>query len=226
MKEIKYLNFPVSFLRKRDLEAVLEQALQFCLFESMVLNNGDRSYFDTLSVRLGLSGAEFDLFVHSKKLYEENVKSVRCGVSLEVFINYLRTSKDELNLEFRAYSATKAVIGNKAYKKTRYREVFSMMFGYTKYEDISEKTKLELSKIEDSRYMKRLLEKLEQKWHLSIYSLNSRGLYISYKLAPVELIVEVKKSKIIAKKKQVINEKKADKILENYINNIESKSDS
>jgi len=226
MKEIKYLNFPVSFLRKRDLEAVLEQALQFCLFESMVLNNGDRSYFDTLSVRLGLSGAEFDLFVHSKKLYEENVKSVRCGVSLEVFINYLRTSKDELNLEFRAYSATKAVIGNKAYKKTRYREVFSLMFGYTKYEDISEKTKLELSKIEDSRYMKRLLEKLEQKWHLSIYSLNSRGLYISYKLAPVELIVEVKKSKIIAKKKQVINEKKADKILENYINNIESKSDS
>ena len=89
MKEIKYINFPVSFLRKRDLEAILEQALQFCTFESMVLNNGDRSYFDTLSVRLGLSGVEFDLFVHSKKLYEDNVKSVRCGVSLEVFINYL-----------------------------------------------------------------------------------------------------------------------------------------
>lgn len=222
MKELQYLNFPVSFLRKRDLEAVLEQALQFCAFESMVLKNGDRAYFDALSVRLGISEVEFDLFVHSKKLYEDNVKSVRCGVSLEVFINYLRTSQDDLNLEFRAYCATKAVIGNKSYKKTRYREVFSLMFGYTKYEDISEKTRMELSKIEDSRYMKRLLAKLEQKWHLSIYSLNSRGLYISYKLAPVELIVEVKKAKIIAKKKQVINEKIADKILESYINDIGS----
>ena len=66
--------------------------------------------------------------------------------------------------------------------------------------------------------MKRLLEKLEQKWHLSKYSLNSRGLYISFKLTPVELILEVKKSKIVTKNKQQINEKLADKMLEDYVN--------
>jgi len=203
--------------------AVFEQALQFCSYESMVLNKASRTYFDNLAVKLGLSGDEFDLFDRSKELYEQNAKSVRCGVSMEVFINYLKTSKDDLDIIFRAYCATKAILGKKEYKKTRYKEVFSLMFGYTSYDDISEKTRLELSKIEDSRYMKRLLGKLEQKWHLSIYSLNSRGIYISYKLAPVELIVEVKKSKLIAQNRQRINEKQADKILVDYINNIETK---
>jgi len=218
MKELLYLNFPVLFLRERNLVKVFERALQFCSYESMILNKGSRSYFDVLSLKLGLSGDELDLFIRSKKLYEENAKSVRCGVSLKVFINYLRTSKDDLNIEFRAYCATKAILGKKEYKKTRYKEVFTKMFGYNNYEDISEKTRLELSRIEDSRYMKRLLEKLEQKWHLSKYSLNSRGLYISFKLTPVELILEVKKSKIVTKNKQQINEKLADKMLEDYVN--------
>lgn len=222
MKELKYINFPVSFLRKRDLKVVFERALLFCSYESMVLNKTDRSFFDALVDEFGLSGDEFDLFTCAKELYEENIRTVRCGVNLEVFRNYLNTAKDDLNLEFRMYCATKAVIGSKMYKKTRYKEIFTFMFGFTSYEAITNEARSELSKIEDSRYMKRLIVKLEEKWHLSVYSLNSRGLYISYKLDPVKLIVEVKKSKLDTKKKQGINEKIADKIIENYINSIES----
>lgn len=220
----KYLNFPVSFLKNPSLDVILELALQFCSYEMMVLNNGDKSYFDSLVQSIGFSVDKFELYNNdSKKLYEEYKKDVRCGVNLEVFRNYLNkinenSVKDDLNLEFRAYCATKAVIGNKQYKKTRYKEIFSLMFGYTCYDEIKPETRLKLTKIEDSRYMKRLLEKLQDNWHLSVYSRNSRGLYISYKLSLHKLILEVKKNKYIYKNKQQIAEKKADKMLDKLIN--------
>jgi hypothetical protein len=206
-----------------SLENVLEFALQFCFYEMMVLNNGDRSYFESLVQTFELSGDKSELFNYSKNLYEVYKKDVRCGVNLEVFRNYLNkinenSVKDDLNLEFRAYCATKAVIGNKQYKKTRYKEIFSLMFGYTCYDEIKPETRLKLTKIEDSRYMKRLLEKLQDNWHLSVYSRNSRGLYISYKLSLHKLILEVKKNKYIYKNKQQIAEKKADKMLDKLIN--------
>lgn len=223
MKKIKYINFPVYFLSMPSLENVLEFALQFCFYEMMVLNNGDRSYFESLVQTFELSGDKSELFNYSKNLYEVYKKDVRCGVNLEVFRNYLNkinenSVKDDLNLEFRAYCATKAVIGNKQYKKTRYKEIFSLMFGYTCYDEIKPETRLKLTKIEDSRYMKRLLEKLQDNWHLSVYSRNSRGLYISYKLSLHKLILEVKKNKYIYKNKQQIAEKKADKMLDKLIN--------
>ena len=226
MKKIEYLNFPVSFLRERDLIKILEMAILFCSYEEMIRNKADRTYFQKLIEKKGLNLLESDYFNEAKKLYEGGVKSVRCGVNYDVFTKYASKSKDDLNLEFRAYCATKAILGKKTFKKTRYQEIFTIMFGYTNYEDISEKTKLELKKIEDSRYMKRLLEKLEQQWHLSIYSLNSRGLYISYTLSPVNLIIEVKKSKILHKNRQLINEKEAEKSLESFYKEIELLADS
>jgi hypothetical protein len=224
MKELQYINFPVSFLRKRDLVEVLEQALIFCSYEAMERTKGDRAYFVTLSEKLGLTEDESgnDLFSKARELYNDNVKSIRCGVNLDVYCNYLRTTKDNLHIEFRAYCATKAILGKKVYKKTNYKEIFSFMFGYNCYDDISMKSKLELSKIENRRSMKKIIEKLEEKWHLSFYSLHSRGLYISYKLSPVDLIVEVKKSKIISKNKQKLNEQEADAKLLEFINKLEN----
>lgn len=221
--QYKYINFPIYFLSMPSLENVLEFALQFCSYEMMVLNNGDRSYFESLVQTFELSGDKSELFNYSKKLYEVYKKDVRCGVNLEVFRNYLNkinknSVKDNLNLEFRAYCATKAIIGNKKYKKTNYRQILALMFGCTNYEDIKQEIRQEIKKYEDSRYMKRLLEKLQDNWHLSVYSRNSRGLYISYKLSPVDLIVAVKKDKYIYKNKQQIAEKKADKILDKLIN--------
>lgn len=221
--QYKYINFPVYFLSMPSLENVLEFALQFCFYEMMVLNNGDRSYFESLVQTFELSGDKSELFNYSKKLYEVYKKDVRCGVNLEVFRNYLNkinenSVKDDLNLEFRAYCATKAIIGNKKYKKTNYRQILALMFGCTNYEDIKQEIRQEIKKYEDSRYMKRMLEKLQDNWHLSVYSRNSRGLYISYKLSPVDLIVAVKKDKYIYKNKQQIAEKKADKILDKLIN--------
>ena len=226
MKELQYINFPVSFLRKRDLKSVLEQALQFCSYETMVLNKYDKSYFNSLVEKLGLSEVDFeyDLYASSKRLYEENVKSIRCGVNIDVFRNYLRTSKDDLNIEFRAYCSTKAILGKKVYKKTRFKEIFSLMFGYISIDDISPESRLLLSKYESTRSMKRTFDKLEEKWHLSVYSLHSRGLYISYKLSPVDLIVEVEKMKIIHKNRQRINEQRANVIISDFINELDVSS--
>jgi len=226
MKELQYINFPVSFLRKRDLKSVLEQALQFCSYETMVLNKYDKSYFNSLVEKLGLSEVDFeyDLYASSKRLYEENVKSIRCGVNIDVFRNYLRTSKDDLNIEFRAYCSTKAILGKKVYKKTRFKEIFSLMFGYISIDDISPESRLLLSKYESTRSMKRTLDKLEEKWHLSVYSLHSRGMYISYKLSPVDLIVEVEKMKIIHKNRQRINEQRANVIISDFINELDVSS--
>ena len=226
MKELQYINFPISFLRKRDLKSVLEQALQFCSYEIMVLNKYDKSYFNSLVEKLGISEVDFeyDLYASSKRLYEENVKSIRCGVNIDVFRNYLRTSKDDLNIEFRAYCSTKAILGKKVYKKTRFKEIFSLMFGYISIDDISPESRLLLSKYESTRSMKRTLDKLEEKWHLSVYSLHSRGLYISYKLSPVDLIVEVEKMKIIHKNRQRINEQRANVIISDFINELDVSS--
>jgi len=226
MKELQYINFPVSFLRKRDLKSVLEQALQFCSYETMVLNKYDKSYFNSLVEKLGLSEVDFeyDLYASSKRLYEENVKSIRCGVNIDVFRNYLRTSKDDLNIEFRAYCSTKAILGKKVYKKTRFKEIFSLMFGYISIDDISPESRLLLSKYESTRSMKRTFDKLEEKWHLSVYSLHSRGMYISYKLSPVDLIVEVEKMKIIHKNRQRINEQRANVIISDFINELDVSS--
>ena len=226
MKELQYINFPISFLRKRDLKSVLEQALQFCSYETMVLNKYDKSYFNSLVEKLGLSEVDFeyDLYASSKRLYEENVKSIRCGVNIDVFRNYLRTSKDDLNIEFRAYCSTKAILGKKVYKKTRFKEIFSLMFGYISIDDISPESRLLLSKYESTRSMKRTFDKLEEKWHLSVYSLHSRGMYISYKLSPVDLIVEVEKMKIIHKNRQRINEQRANVIISDFINELDVSS--
>jgi len=226
MKELQYINFPISFLRKRDLKSVFEQALQFCSYETMVLNKYDKSYFNSLVEKLGLSEVDFeyDLYASSKRLYEENVKSIRCGVNIDVFRNYLRTSKDDLNIEFRAYCSTKAILGKKVYKKTRFKEIFSLMFGYISIDDISPESRLLLSKYESTRSMKRTLDKLEEKWHLSVYSLHSRGMYISYKLSPVDLIVEVEKMKIIHKNRQRINEQRANVIISDFINELDVSS--
>jgi len=226
MKELQYINFPISFLRKRDLKSVFEQALQFCSYETMVLNKYDKSYFNSLVEKLGLSEVDFeyDLYASSKRLYEENVKSIRCGVNIDVFRNYLRTSKDDLNIEFRAYCSTKAILGKKVYKKTRFKEIFSLMFGYISIDDISPESRLLLSKYESTRSMKRTFDKLEEKWHLSVYSLHSRGMYISYKLSPVDLIVEVEKMKIIHKNRQRINEQRANVIISDFINELDVSS--
>lgn len=223
MKQLEYINFPISFLKTRSIENVLDEALQFCYYEMMISNKCDMSYFNSIIKKFGIPGEREEIYNYSKNLYEKHKKDVRCGVKLETFINYLNTTlhntdKDDYNLEFRAYCATKAVIGNKQYKKTRYKEIFSLMFGYTCYDEIKPETRLKLTKIEDSRYMKRLLEKLQDNWHLRVYSRNSRGLYISYKLSLHKLILEVKKNKYIYKNKQQIAEKKADKMLDKLIN--------
>ena len=55
----KYLNFPVSFLKNPSLDVILELALQFCSYEMMVLNNGDKSYFDSLVQSIGFSVDKF-----------------------------------------------------------------------------------------------------------------------------------------------------------------------
>lgn len=217
MKELQYLNFPVSFLRKRDLIEILEMAFLFCSYETMTRENGDRNYFERLIEKKGLDSDETDYFSDAKQLYVDNKKSLRCGVNLSVFANYISTSKDKLNLEFRAYCATKAILGRKVYGKTTLKHIFALMFGYNCIDDMSDKTKLELSGTASVRSMKRILSKLEEKWHLSVYSIHSHGMYISYKLLPVNLIVEVKKDKILLKNKQKLNEKKADAILSDFL---------
>lgn len=220
--QYKYINFPVYFLSMPSLENVLEFALQFCFYEMMVLNNGDRSYFESLVQTFELSGDKSELFNYSKKLYEVYKKDVRCGVNLEVFRNYLNkinesSVKDDLNLEFRAYCATKAIIGNKKYKKTNYRQILALMFGYRKYDDIIQETREKIKKFDNQRAMRKIVEKLKMNWHLSTYTRKVRGIYISYKLSPVDLIVAVEKNKMIAKNQKLINEQKADEILANFI---------
>jgi len=227
MKGLQYLNFPVSFLKTVDLTVVLEEALLFCSYETMKRVKSDRAHFYDLIEMHGLVETElkYDLYSKAKDLYDANVKSVRCGVNHIAFINYLNTSNDNLlNIEFRAYCATKAIIGKKVYMKTNFKEIFSLMFGYKNYCDLSEKTLLKISSFEKARAKRKILERLEVKWHLSIYSLHSRGMYISYKFSPVELIVEVKKSKMVSKIKQKINEKKADAILLKFMDEIDVSS--
>jgi hypothetical protein len=224
MKELQYLNFPVSFLRERDLKAVFEQALKFCSYESMVLNKANKVYFEALSKEWGLTD-ESDLFTISKELYNENAKSIRCGVKLEMFRNYINISKDDLNLEFRGFCATKAILGKKTYSKTNLKHIFALMFGYNSFDEMPAETKIELSGIESTRSIKRILSKLEEKWHLNVYTIHSRGLYISYKLTSVNLILEVKKDKILTKNKQKLNEKKADALLSEFLNGINIDTD-
>lgn len=224
-KKIEYINFPVSYLQGNDLKKTFIQGFYFGIYELMITKNEKRPFFDEIINKNGLNKTINDIgcFDFAKKEYEQNTHSVRCGVKIQTFLNYISNPNNKDDLELRAYCATKAIIGNKVYKKSRYEELFALMFGYTSIGEVPVEIKSKYSRYLDSKKedMRNLIGFLIKNWNLSFYSLHARGFYLSYTLGLSDLYFEVAKGKFLKKHGQKLGIKKGLEMFEKYKKDIE-----
>lgn len=201
MKNMEYINFPVSYLQEKDLTKTFIRGFCFGVYEYKLKNEKNHSFFDGMITKYGIDKIAKDLnfYEFAEKEYNENARSRRCGVKIKTFLNYITYQKDKDDLAMRAFCATKAIIGNNTYKKSNYEEIFALMFGYTSIKDVPEEIQTKHirflnPKMNDRRVLR---DTLINSWSLGYHSHHTRGFYISYKLKCSDLTFEIEKNKYL-----------------------------
>ncbi len=128
--------------------------------------------------------------------------------STEHLLIYRHEKKTEFEVaQFLAYLAIRSILGVKQYMRTNKALILSRMFGYSKcLPPDQERTALQ-QKYATRYHMDRVLEHLQVKWGINIYSNHMRGFYVSVnsKMNLKQLAIQAEASK---KKNQVAALKK------------------
>ena len=202
---MKYFNFPISILNRplNRTNLVFEDIIHFALYEI------GRDYHGTKSEKIKYAMSVLDIknaktsdFNLGRDLAYEHSSSARTGIShsmlWEFYKNEEKTKLDLICL--RAFLALKSIIGNKIFAKTNYELMFSRIIGRNAI-NLEFMDSDIWSFYSKRRQREKIINNLQDNWHLKYYSYYTRGFYVSFNLERKQLIEKAEKSKASTKKK-------------------------
>lgn len=225
MSEQRYFNFPIMIMQGvlegwKDKDEFLRDILYFHI-ENHAQKIEDLNEYEETEVQRFKRSAEFwgvemsgDLRSRQERgaellaAYEES--KVFVGISTEVFWNYYKTLKTDLEWEcLIAFLALKSILGNKSYCKSNNALLYARMSG-------NESSKDEHCLSFTRFHRDKIIFKLETEWNLKYYSRYTKGFYFGIDVMLKDLIFHAENRRESFKAKELKNSK-AD-ILKSYQN--------
>jgi hypothetical protein len=118
--------------------------------------------------------------------------------------DYHDNTKSEYQIDcFRAFCATRSIIGEKSYCKTNKALIYARMFGFASPKVLPSKMPKVQAKYAVRYHMDKVLLSLQNDWYLKLTSDNSRGMYISYEMTLKDLMLQELKAKKSTKDAQL-----------------------
>ena len=203
---MKYFNFPISLLYdfNDSTNEVLNNISNFAFYKiSSDINGSNKEKLDYAAQFFGVTINNPKALELGKKLYNAHGGGAMVGISKDMYFDFLqndnKTEFDKICL--LAFLGLKSIIGKSEYTKTNFKLMFSRMSGYHSTTDSLE---ISLLKYTTRRKRERIMDALQDNWHLKMYSYHTRGFYVSFDLTREELIkmAEGKKKKTKKQERQ------------------------
>lgn len=207
-KGTNYFNFPIALLDGlfEDKKSVLLNIRCYALFaHAEKLHKKDDEEYNFLESAKFFEVSN-DWSEREKKQYFETGKilfssidenSPKVGLNIDIWKDYFKNHKSEFDLAcLAAFLAIKSILGpNKAYCRLTNLFLWSRMNGYSNtVEDCSELSPC-IAKYAAEYQTKKIKDALKIDWSLTLYGINTRGFFVSFKLNKEELAMQVEKSK-------------------------------
>lgn len=205
MSTPKYLNFPIHFLQEKTMTSTISKAMDFAVYAHSLSmeyeGNAFKSAAGFFNIKFGdLEKAEEE----GGRLYNLYQNTPRVGVNLDILWDYYNNDKSEYQIDcFRAYCATRSIIGDKPYCKSNKALIHARMFGYSSAKVLPNKLSAHQLKYTQRYHIDKVLLDLQHHWYLKLVSQHSRGLYISYDLSLEDLMVHEETGKKKTKDNQL-----------------------
>lgn len=227
-KKAEYINFPIQLLQGflTDPNVVLTNILKFGIYAHSIekLNKINPSAITSSMKYFGVKpwGNNIEFIQEAEEIYNSMpLKSPKVGISLNVFWDYFKNEKTEIeNASLLGFLSIKSIVQNKSYCKVTNLYWLSRMDGKAESVDEIGKLSPEIQRISNRYQSDKIKFELQDKWNLKYYSRHTRGFYVSFKLNLVDLITEAEKRRISTRKKQMEYEK--NKALEVALNRIKN----
>lgn len=210
----KYFNFPITLLKGflTDSKACLDNISYYSLYQhSISLDLGgelDKFKSSASFYEINLHDVEL-AFREGRRLYENSCNAPKCGLNLDVFLEYRDNEKSEFEkVTLLGFLAIKSILGKKTFCKLDNKYWLSRMSGESKSKEISELDP-KIQKYSNEYQTKKIKTELKHNWRLKTYSRYTRGFYVSFKLDLEALIFEAEKKRKTVKEKQSKMEEKA-----------------
>lgn len=205
MSAQKYFNIPIALFKSKDLKDILSNGVRYAVYAHSQLMLFEGNEFKSAANFLGVSFNNLDSAEEcGKQLFDLYQNSPKAGVNSSIFWDYYNNDKSEYQIDcFRAYCATRSIIGEKAYCKSNKALIHARMFGYSSSKELPKKLSKHQEKYTIRYHMDKVLLSLQHDWYLKLVSQHSRGLYISYDLSLEDLMVHEEKSKKKTKDNQL-----------------------
>lgn len=214
--EKKYFNFPVMMLQGvlegwKDKDEFLTDLLYFHISNHAQKLEDLNEYEETEVLRFKRSAEYWNVSMSGNlrtrqergaellAAFEES--KVFVGISTEVFWNYYKTLKTDLEWEcLVAFLALKSILGNKSYCKTNNTLLYARMSG-------NESSKDDYS-LTFTRFRRdKIILKLETEWNLKYYSRHTKGFYFGIDVSLKDLIFNAENRRESFKAKELKNNK-------------------
>lgn len=190
MGKPKYLTFPIILLAdaSENLRACLNDAMDYCLYDRSLRIHGDmESAADDLGIRYGNIKEDFK---NGKMLYESiDAKCPKTSISKDMILEFYKGKKSEFEIiTFIAFAAIRSILQTQAYKKITNDYLITRMAGNSR---IGESLPIWIDKYNNRYQLTKIKNELELNWGLKIYSVRTRGYYVSFNLPQEELCFKV-----------------------------------
>lgn len=216
--EDRYMNIPVNLLQGiiDDPFNACQKIIFFCIYQHAY----ERLKHGTLGNRIELAGKFFQIntcynayiMTHGNYLYKDWLvnKSPRGGVKVRVFYDIATNQKSEFDkIVFCALVGLKSIIQKDQFKKTSFDALFARMAGFSSVERAAGNIPENILKYKSRHYRSKIIQALEDNWHLAYEADHTRGFYFSFKINHEALCMEIQKCK--SRKKNIQIQKVKDK---------------
>lgn len=210
---MRYFNFPIQLLQDfiGDTRGALSKILSYCLYMQSQ-NYDDEEYdededgeWDELALwKIRRAADYYGVTIRFANVIYRNGLSLsqlysrsnpHCGLNLSIYWDYRDNYKSDFQkICLLAFLSIKSIIGDKKYCKITNDFWLSRMAGFTKVCKVDELPHA-IKNYATEYKLRRIKNKLRLNWHLTSYSRQFRGFYVSFLLSLEELVFEAERNR-------------------------------
>lgn len=202
----QYFHFPIDLLQETEINSIIYQAIVYAVYARVKSNGYEDDDFASEADSMGVTfNDEKSAMLDGKELYDYLSGRPHVGVTDKILNDfYGNSTKKPFEIDcFRAFCATRSIIGSKSHSKTNKDLIYARMFGYASFAEVPDGLPTHFEQYQKRYHMDKVLKKLQHDWYLKLVSNKSRGQYISYEMSLEDLTFEELKAKQKTKDNQL-----------------------
>lgn len=211
-----YLTFPIMIFKYAtdDIKKSVNDAMRYCLYDHCKDKTGNQSeLIAEAEAHLGIKyGNKKDAYKEGELLFNSiPERSPKTSISKAMIFDFYKNDKTEFEvITFISFAAIRSIIQKQGYTKITNDYLIGRMSGNSK---AGEPIPNNIFKYNNRYQIDKIKKELQLNWGLKLYGFHTRGFYVSFSMALVELIkhAEIKRKK--TKEKELEQQKKEARML-------------